>query len=91
MALDLWTLAPTPVKAARLRTPTLARLLQEHRIRRIDAEQVLGLLRQPAIAVAEGVTEAAVLHLHSLVARLRLWPTASSIRPSANWMSSARP
>src|SRR4051794_12002535 len=70
--LDLWTLAPTPAKAARLREATLARLLQEHRIRRIDAEQVLGLLRQPAIPVAEGVTEAAVLHLRSLVARLRL-------------------
>src|SRR3954462_8053740 len=70
--LDLWTLAPTPAKAARLRETTLARLLQEHRIRRIDAEQVLGLLRQPAIKVANGVTEAAVLHLRSLVARLRL-------------------
>src|SRR5215207_1152239 len=70
--LDLWTLAPTPAKAARLRKATLARLLQEHRIRRVDAERVLGLLRQPAITVAEGVTEAAVLHLHSLVARLRL-------------------
>ena len=70
--LDLWTLAPTPAKAARLRKATLARLLQEHRIRRVDAEQVLGLLRQPAIPVAEGVTEAAVLHLRSLVARLRL-------------------
>src|SRR3954470_18787324 len=70
--LDLWTLAPTPAKAARLRTPTLARLLQEHRIRRVDAERVHGLLRQPAIPVAEGVTEAAVLHLRSLVARLRL-------------------
>jgi transposase len=33
---------------------------------------VLGVLRQPAIAVAAGVTEAAVLHLRSLVARLRL-------------------
>jgi transposase len=70
--LDLWTLAPTPAKAARLRKATLARLLQRHRIRRVDAEQVLGLLRQPAITVAAGVTEAAVLHLHSLVARLRL-------------------
>src|SRR3954465_8807198 len=65
-------LAPTPAKAARLREATLARLLQEHRIRRLDAERVLSLLRQPAITVAEGVTEAAVLHLHSLVARLRL-------------------
>jgi len=70
--LDLWTLAPTPAKAARLRKATLARLLQEHRIRRVDAERVLGLLRQPAIPVAEGVTEAAVLHVRSLVARLRL-------------------
>src|SRR3954471_18872954 len=65
-------LAPTPAQAARLREATLARLLQEHRIRRLDAERVLGLLRQPAITVAEGVTEAAVLHLRSLVARLRL-------------------
>jgi transposase len=70
--LDLWTLAPTPAKAARLRETTLARLLQRHRIRRVEAEQVVGLLRQRAITVAEGVTEAAVLHLRSLVARLRL-------------------
>src|SRR5215210_3811756 len=70
--LDLWTLAPTPAKAARLREATLVRLLQRHRIRRVDAERVVGLLRQPAIPIAEGVTEAAVLHLHSLVARLRL-------------------
>src|SRR3954447_23793127 len=70
--LALWSMAPTPAKAARLREATLARLLQEHRIRRVDAERVLGLLRQPAITVANGVTEAAVLHLRSLVARLRL-------------------
>ena len=70
--LDLWTLAPTPTKAARLREATLARLLQRHRIRRVDAERVLAILRQRAITVAEGVTEAAVLHLRSLVARLRL-------------------
>src|SRR5215218_6935937 len=70
--LALWTLAPTPAKAARLREATLARLLQEHRIRRVDAERALGILHQPAIKVANGVTEAAVLHLRSLVARLRL-------------------
>src|SRR3954470_20723849 len=34
--LDLWTLAPTPAKAARLREATLARLLQRHRIRRVE-------------------------------------------------------
>src|SRR4051794_33461329 len=70
--LALWTLAPTPAKAARLREATLARLLRQHRIRKLDAPAVLGILRQPAITVAPGVTEAAVLHLRSLVARLRL-------------------
>jgi hypothetical protein len=65
-------MAPTPAKAARLREPTLARLLKQHRIRRVNAETALGILRRPAIKVAAGVTEAAVLHLRSLVVRLRL-------------------
>jgi len=70
--LALWTMAPTPAKAARLREATLARLLKQHRIRKVDAQTALGILRQPAINVAAGVTEAAVLHLRSLVVRLRL-------------------
>jgi len=64
-------MAPTPAKAARLRETTLARLLKQHCIRRINTAAALGILRQPAIQVAAGVTEAAVLHLRSLVARLR--------------------
>src|SRR5215210_5449776 len=67
--LELRSLAPTPAKAARLREATLARLLRRHRIRRLDAAGVLAVLRQPAITVAAGVTEAAALHLHSLVVR----------------------
>jgi transposase len=70
--LELWSLAPTPAKAARLREATLARRLRRHRIRRLEAVSVLEVLRQPAITVAAGVTEAAVLHLRSLIARLRL-------------------
>jgi transposase len=70
--LELWSMAPTPAEAARLGEATLARLLRRHRIRRLDAADVLGVLRQPAITVAAGVVEAAVLHLRSLVARLRL-------------------
>src|SRR5918995_863785 len=70
--LALWSMAPTPAKAAQLREATVARLLARHRIRRIDTERALAILRQPAIRVAAGVTEAAVLHLRSLVARLRL-------------------
>jgi transposase len=70
--LELWSLAPTPAKAARLREAALARLLRRHRIRRLEAADVLEVLRQPAITVAAGVPEAAVLHLRSLIARLRL-------------------
>jgi transposase len=70
--LELWAMAPTPTRAARLREATIAKLLSQHRIRRLDAAGVLGVLRQPAITVAAGVTEAAVLHVHSLVARLHL-------------------
>jgi transposase len=70
--LELWAMAPTPARAARLREATIAKLLSQHRIRRLDAAGVLGALRQPAITVAAGVTEAAVLHVHSLVARLHL-------------------
>src|SRR4029079_19633155 len=47
--LDLWTLAPTPTEAARLREATLARLLQRHRIRRLDADRATSTLPQTAI------------------------------------------
>jgi transposase len=70
--LELWSMAPIPAKAARLREATVARLLARHRIRRLEAANVLDVLRQPAITVAAGVTEAAVLHVRSLIARLRL-------------------
>jgi len=47
-------------------------LLREHRIRRVDADTVLATLREPAIKVADGVAEAASIHLRSLIARLRV-------------------
>ena len=50
--LDLWELAPTPGKAARIREGTVANLLKRHRIRRFDAAHVLDVLRKPAVQVA---------------------------------------
>jgi transposase len=70
--LALWTTAPTPAKAARLREASIAKPLRRHRIRRVNAATALGILRRPALQVAAGVTEAAVLHLRSLLVRLRL-------------------
>jgi transposase len=70
--LELWTMARTPERAKRLRAATVARLLARHRIRRFDVAAVISILRKPAIQVAAGVTEAAVLRVRSLIARLRL-------------------
>jgi transposase len=70
--LDLWAIASTPAKAGRLRKSTVERLLKQYRIRRMDAETVLRVLREPAIKVAAGVAEAASIHIRSLVARLRI-------------------
>jgi len=70
--LELWTIAPTPAKARLLRKSTVAQLLKQHRIRRIDAETVIRTLREPAIKVADGVAEAASVHMRSLIARLHV-------------------
>ena len=70
--LDLWQLAPTPDKARRVRKDTVARLLKRHRVRCIDAEEVLRRLREPAIPVAPGTAEAAVAHIDTVAERLAL-------------------
>jgi transposase len=70
--LELWSIAPTPAKARQLRKPTVEQILKRHRIRRVDADTVLRTLREPAIKVADGVAEAASIHLRSLVTRLRV-------------------
>ena len=67
---ELWGLAPTPAKAQRIRASTVAKLLQRHRVRRINAEAVLQMLRERAVAVAPGTTEAAVAHLEVVFAQL---------------------
>ena len=71
-ARDLWSLAPTPDKARRVRLKTVAALLKRHRVRRIDADVVLETLREPAVAVAAGTTEAAHVHLEVVFSQLAL-------------------
>ena len=50
----------------------MARLLKRNRIRRLDAAEVMRILREPPVTVAEGTTEAASAHIATLIARLRL-------------------
>ena len=70
--LDLWQQAPTPAKAARIKQTTIDRLLKANRIRRIDAAEVLRILRQKPLWVAPGTTEAACAHIRAVAARIRL-------------------
>src|SRR6516164_325156 len=69
---DLWEVAPTPEKTARVREATVARILKKHRIRRFDAAHVRSELCKPALSVAQGTTEAATSHIRVAVERLRL-------------------
>lgn len=71
----LWALLeliPTPARAQRVGAPRVTRLLRTHRIRRVDAAAVLTIVRQPALPVAPGTTEAAAGQALLLIARLRL-------------------
>ena len=70
--LDLWQQVPTPAHAARTKEKTIARILKEHRIRRLDAGTVLRVLRTRPLTVAPGTTEAATAHIRTLAARARL-------------------
>lgn len=70
--LDLWERVPTPRDAQRIRETSIQKILQLHRIRRIDAASILATLRERPVTVAPGTVEAAVAHLRLLLARLRL-------------------
>jgi transposase len=70
--LELWGIVPTPAKAARVAEKSVARILAAHRIRRIDAVEVLRLLKEKPIAVAPGTAEAASAHIRALAKRLKL-------------------
>lgn len=70
-----WTIlekAPTPSAGARLAPAKVNRILREHRIRRLDAKEVIAELRKPTLYVAPGTPEAAVAHIELLLPRLRL-------------------
>lgn len=70
--LDLLEVVPEPAEAHRRRAQTIENLLRRHRIRRLTADQVLEVLRRPALVVADGTISAATAHLRQLTARIRL-------------------
>ena len=71
-ALDLWEKLPTPAKTKGIHTVTVARLLKQHRIRRINAADLLGVLRQRALEVCAGTVDAAQGHIRVMADLLRV-------------------
>lgn len=70
----LWTLlelAPTPARAAHLSRAKVTALLRQHRVRRINADQVLEALCAKPLLVAAGVVQAASMHVSLLLPLLR--------------------
>ena len=64
--------AATPGAQQRLSERRVARLLRDHRIRRLTATQVRDVLQQPALYTAPGVVEAVAEHLELLLPRVEL-------------------
>jgi transposase len=70
--LELWALVPTPAEAASVEESRIAGHLKAHRIRRVDAAEVLSLLRREPIVVSPGTIAAATAHITAVAARLKL-------------------
>ena len=70
--LELWKLAPCPDSVKGKRTSTVQNLLKRHKVRRIDAEEVLRILRAEKINVSVASRDACVNRLESIVELLEL-------------------
>ena len=70
--LELWELVPCPEAAKRKRISTVRNLLRRNRVRRIDAEEVLRILRGKKINVNEATTRSCVTHIRSVVERMKV-------------------
>jgi transposase len=63
---------PSPEKVRHAHQSSVERILDEHRISRVTAADVLQVLKAPPLPVTEGVVEAATAHIDMLLPRLRL-------------------
>lgn len=70
--LELWELVPCPCTAKGKRASTVQKILKHNRVRRIDAEGVLRILRAEEINVSEATVRSCVFHIRSVVERLKV-------------------
>ncbi len=66
----LLKLAPTTIEASRVRVTQVRRVLRDHHIRRLTAEEVLAVLHRPSVHLAAGVREGVRVRIVDLVDQL---------------------
>ena len=69
---ELWELVPTPAAARKIRRATIGKLLKHNRIRRIDAEGILKVLRSVEISVQEAIVSSRVAHIRVIAERMKI-------------------
>jgi hypothetical protein len=69
---EVFEMASTPEQARHLQRAKLDAILSRHRIRRVDATDVVRILRKKPVPAAPGVVEAARQHAQLLIPSLRL-------------------
>jgi transposase len=69
---EVFEMAPTPKQTRHLHRAKVDAVLRRHRIRRVDATEVVRTLKKKPIPVAPGVVEAACRHAQLLIPSLRL-------------------
>ena len=70
--LELWELMPCPDAAKGKRISTVRKLLKRSRVRRFDAEGVLGILRDEKINVSDATAQSCVEHIRSIIERMKV-------------------
>ena len=70
--LDLYQLVPTPAAARQVSRKAMAQVLAKGRVRRLDADKGLRILRQQPLSVPQASIDSLAYHMATLVARLRL-------------------
>jgi transposase len=71
-ALALWKAIPTPERAKTVQTRTVQSILKAHRIRRLDGQGVLQILREPVMNVSAATVLAARRHIKTLANQLEV-------------------
>jgi len=70
--LELWELVPCPGAAKGKRASTVNKILKRNRVRRVDAEGALKILRAERINVSDATVQSCVFHIRSVVERLKV-------------------